>query len=86
MANHPSTEKRIRRNARRAVINRSRVSRIRTLMRKVEVAIGSGDKAAAKAAFDIAIPEMMRGNNKGIGHRNTTARTMSRLSARIKAL
>lgn len=86
MANHPSSKKRVRRNARRTVINRTRVSRIRTFLRKVEAAIGSGDKAQAKAAFDVAIPEMMRGNNKGIGHRNTTARTMSRLSARIKAL
>ncbi|MFN3076706.1 MAG: 30S ribosomal protein S20 [Alphaproteobacteria bacterium] len=86
MANHKSAEKRIRRNERRRVINRARVSRIRTFVRKVEAAISAGDKTLAKAAFDDAVPEMMRGASKGVLHPNTVARKMSRLSARIKAL
>jgi small subunit ribosomal protein S20 len=86
MAHHQSAKKRIRRNTRSAVSNRARVSRIRTFVKKVETAIGAGDKAAAEAAFKAAQPELHRGVNKGILHRNTAARKISRLSARVKAM
>ncbi|MGF1608023.1 MAG: 30S ribosomal protein S20 [Kiloniellales bacterium] len=86
MAHHQSAKKRIRRNARRAVINRARVSRIRTFLKKVELAIAGGDQSAAQSAFKDAQPELHRGVNKGVLHRNTVARKLSRLSARIKAM
>jgi small subunit ribosomal protein S20 len=86
MAHHKSAKKRIRRNARRAEINRSRVSRIRTFVKKVELAITTGDKPAAETALRAAQPELHRGVNKGVLHRNTAARKLSRLSARIKAI
>lgn len=86
MANHKSAQKRIRRNERRRVINRDRVSRIRTFVKKVETAIAAGDKNAAQVAFASAMPEMHRGVSKGVLHRNTVARKLSRLSVRIKAL
>ena len=86
MAHHKSAKKRIRRNDRRAAINRSRISRIRTFVKKVEAAIQSGDKQSAQAAFKAAEPELQRGVSKGVLHRNTVARKVSRLSARIKAL
>jgi small subunit ribosomal protein S20 len=86
MAHHKSAKKRIRRNARRAEINRSRISRIRTFVKKVETAIATGDKPAAEAAFRAAQPEMHRGVTKGVLHRNTVGRKLSRLSARIKAI
>ena len=86
MAHHKSAKKRIRRNARRAEINRSRVSRIRTFVKKVELAIAAGDKPAAETAFRAAQPELHRGVNKGVLHRNTAGRKLSRLSARIKAI
>lgn len=86
MAHHKSAKKRIRRNARRAEINRSRISRIRTFVKKVELAISSGDKPAAETALRAAQPELHRGVNKGVLHRNTAARKLSRLSARIKAI
>ena len=86
MANHPSAQKRIRRNARRAMINRMRVNRIRTFVRKVETAITTGDKTQAREAFASAVPELMRGVTKGVLHRNKAARKISRLSARIKSL
>ncbi|MDX1424217.1 MAG: 30S ribosomal protein S20 [Kiloniellales bacterium] len=86
MAHHQSAKKRIRRNTRSAVSNRARVSRIRTFVKKVETAIGAGDKAAAEAAFKAAQPELHRGVNKGVLHRNTAARKISRLSARVKAM
>ncbi|QJE74709.1 30S ribosomal protein S20 [Aerophototrophica crusticola] len=86
MANHKSAEKRIRQTERRTALNRSRVSRIRTFLKKVEVAIASGDKAAATAAFVLAQPELMRGTTKGVLHKNTVSRKLSRLSSRIKAL
>ena len=86
MANHKSAEKRIRQTARRTEINRARVGRIRTFVKKVESAIESGDKTAAQAAFKDAQPELMRGVTKGVLHRNTAARKLSRLSARIKSL
>lgn len=86
MAHHKSAKKRIRRNDRRRVINKNRVSRIRTFIRKVEEAITSGDKTAADAAFKTAQPEIQRGVSKGVLHQNTVARKLSRLSRRIKAL
>lgn len=86
MAHTPSARKRIRQNKRRADINRMRVSRIRTYLRKVEEAIAGGDKNSAEAAFREAQPELMRGVTKGIVHRNTVSRKLSRLSGRIKAM
>jgi len=86
MATHPSAEKRHRQAERRASVNGARLSRIRTFMKKVETAIASGDKAAARAAYAQAAPEMQRGISKGVLHRNTVARKLSRLSARIKTL
>lgn len=86
MAQHLSAKTRIRRNERRRVINHARISRIRTFVKKVETAIASGDKEAAQAAFKSAQPEMQRGVTKGVLHKNTVARKLSRLSARIKAI
>jgi len=86
MANIKSAKKRISSNARRAEINRARLSRVRTFMRKIEAAIASGNKAAAQEAFKLAQPEIMRGVTKGVIHRNTASRRLSRLSARIKTL
>ena len=85
MANHASAEKRIRRNARRAEINGARLSRIRTFIKKVELALSAGDKKGAQEALKNAQPEIQRGVAKGIMHKNTAARKISRLSARIKA-
>lgn len=86
MAHHQSAKKRIRRNARRATYNGARVSRIRTYLKKVELAIASGDQATAQTAYRDAQPELHRGVGKGVLHRNTVARKLSRLSARIKAM
>ena len=86
MANTPQARKRIRRNARRAEINKSRVSRIRTFVKKVELAIASGDKAIAEQALLAAQPEMQRGVSKGVLHKNTVARKISRLTHRVRAL
>ena len=86
MANIKSAKKRIRKTARRTDINRARMSRVRTFVRKVETAIASGDAAAARAALKEAQPELMRGVTKGVVPRNTAARRISRLNARIKAL
>ena len=86
MANHKSAEKRIRQTERRTAVNRSRVSRIRTFVKKVELAIQSGDKAAAAEALRNAQPEMMRGITKGVLHKNTVSRKLSRLSHRINTL
>jgi small subunit ribosomal protein S20 len=86
MANTPQSKKRARQNARRHDINKARRSRIRTFLRKVEEAIASGDQAAARVALQAAQPELMRGVTKGIVHKNTAARKMSRLSSRVKAL
>jgi small subunit ribosomal protein S20 len=81
-----SAKKRVRRNARRDVVNHARKSRVSTSVKKVEAAIASRDKSAAQAAFRDAQPELMRGVTKGVVHRNAAARKLSRLSARIKAL
>jgi small subunit ribosomal protein S20 len=86
MANSPQAKKRARQNERRALINQSRRSRIRTFLRKVEEALESGDQAAAAEALKAAQPEVMRGVNKGIFHKNTASRKISRLAARVKAL
>ena len=86
MANTPSAKKAIRKMARRTQVSGARRSRIRTFVRKVEEAIASGDKNAAAAALTAAQPELVRGAQKGIFHKNTAARKVSRLSKRIKAL
>ncbi|WP_126978867.1 30S ribosomal protein S20 [Frigidibacter oleivorans] len=86
MANTPQSKKRARQNERRNDINKARRSRIRTFLRKVEEAIASGDQAAATTALKTAQPELARGITKGVLHKNTVARKMSRLSARVKAL
>lgn len=86
MASNASAKKRIRRTQRRTLINGARIGRIRTYLRKVEEAIAGGDREQAVAALRTAQPELMRGVNKGVINRNTMARKLSRLSARIKAL
>lgn len=86
MANTAQSKKRARQNERRYEVNKARRSRIRTYLRKVEEAIESGDKDAAAAALRAAQPELMRGVTKGVFHKNTAARKMSRLSSRVKAL
>jgi len=86
MANSPQAKKRARQNERRFAVNKARRSRIRTYLRLVEEAIASGDQAAASAALEAAQPELMRGVSKGVFHKNTAARKMSRLSSRVKAI
>ena len=86
MANSQQSKKRARQNQRRLAINKARRSRIRSYLRKVEEAIASGDQQAASAALSSAQPELMRGVAKGVFHKNTAARKMSRLNARIKSL
>lgn len=86
MASHASAKKRIRRNARRAVINTSRRNRMRTFVKKVELAIAAGDAKKAAEALRDAQPEIQRSVAKGLMHKNAAARKMSRLSTRIKAL
>jgi small subunit ribosomal protein S20 len=86
MANHKSAEKRIRQTEKRTAVNRARRSRIRTFVKNVEEAIASGDKNAALEAFKKAQPEMQRGVTKGVLHKNTVARKISRLNARIVSL
>ncbi|MBT2135688.1 30S ribosomal protein S20 [Croceibacterium sp. LX-88] len=86
MANTPQARKRIRRNDRRAEINGARISRIRSFVKKVEVALDAGDKDAAQVALKAAQPEMARGVARGVLHKNTVARKMSRLSKRVAAL
>lgn len=86
MANTPQAKKRARQNEARFQVNKARRSRIRTFLRKAEEAIESGDKEAAAAAVRALQPELMRGVSKGVFHKNTAARKMSRLSARVKAI
>ena len=86
MAQHQSAKKRIRRNARRAEINGNRTGRIRTFVKSVETAIASGDAEAARTALRAAQPELHRGVTKGLLHKNTVSRKLSRLSALVKAL
>jgi len=86
MANTKSAKKMVRKIARRTEVNKSRRSRVRTFVRKVEEAIASGDKPAATAALKAAEPEIMRGVTKGVVHKNTGSRKVSRLAARVKKL
>jgi small subunit ribosomal protein S20 len=86
MANTPQAKKRIRRNNRRAEINGARVSRIRTFLKAVETALSSGNKADAAEALRRAQPELARGVSRGVLHKNTVARKISRLSKRVAAL
>ena len=86
MANTPQAKKRIRRNARRAVVNRTRVSRIRTFVKQLEAAIEAGDKATALATIGKVQPELARGVAKGVLHKNTASRKFSRLTKRVAAL
>jgi small subunit ribosomal protein S20 len=86
MANTDSARKRIRQNVVRTARNHARKSRMRTFMKKVETAIASGDRGAANAALREAQPEMQRAAGKGVVHKNTVARKLSRMTARIKQL
>ncbi len=86
MANTASARKRIRQTEKRTVRNHARKARMRTFIKKVEVACAAGDKAAAAEALRLAQPEMQRAVGKGVAHLNTVSRKISRLSARIKAL
>ncbi|MBT3764672.1 MAG: 30S ribosomal protein S20 [Rhodospirillaceae bacterium] len=86
MAHHASAKKRIRQTLKRTEVNNTRRGRIRSFIRKVEEAIESGDQAQAQTAFREMQPELMRGAQKGILHRNTASRKLSRLSVRIKAM
>lgn len=86
MANHKSSKIRIRRNARRAAINTSRRSRLRTFLKKIEVALEAKDAKQAQEAFKKARPEIQRGVAKGILTKGTASRKIARLSAKIKAL
>lgn len=86
MAHHKSAKKRIRRNNKRRIINRDRIGRIRSAVKKVELAIAANDQSAAAEALKAAQPELQRGVSKGILHKNTVARKVSRMNARIKAI
>jgi small subunit ribosomal protein S20 len=86
MANTPSAKKAVRKIERRTAVNRSRRSQMRTYVRKVEEAIASGDPEAAAAALRAAEPLVMRAAQKGIVHKNTASRKVSRLSRRVSAL
>ncbi len=86
MANSPQSKKRARQAARRTLVNKSRRTRIRTFIRKVEEAIAGGDQATAAEALRAAQPEIMRGVTKGVLHRNTASRKISRLAKRVKSL
>jgi small subunit ribosomal protein S20 len=86
MANSPSAKKRARQADRRTVVNKARRSRLRTFIRKVEEAISSGDQGAALDALKAAQPEIMRGATKGVLHRNTASRKISRLHGRINGM
>ncbi|MFO1255560.1 MAG: 30S ribosomal protein S20 [Sphingomonadaceae bacterium] len=86
MANTPQAKKRIRRNEKRAEINGNRMSRIRTFVKKVESALDGGDKAVAAEALKAAQPELARGVARGVLHKNTAARKLSRLTKRVAAL
>lgn len=86
MANSPQSKKRARQAERRTLVNKIRRTRIRTFLRKVEEAIAGGDQPTAATALKAAQPEIMRGVSKGILHKNTASRKMSRLTARVKAL
>jgi small subunit ribosomal protein S20 len=84
MANNPGAKKAIRKIARRTEVNKSRRSRVRTFLRKFDEAVTAGEPDAAKAAFILAQSELMRAVTKGVVHKNTGARKVSRLHARLK--
>jgi small subunit ribosomal protein S20 len=86
MANTAQSKKRARQSEARYAVNKARRSRIRTFLRKVEEAIASGDQAVAAAALQAVQPELARGVSKGVLHKNTVARKMSRLASRVKAV
>jgi small subunit ribosomal protein S20 len=86
MPHHKSAEKRLRQTEKRTVTNRARISRVRTFVKKVEAAIETGDRAAAQSALQLAQPELHRATTKGVLHKNTVARKLSRLATRINAL
>ena len=86
MANTASARKRIRQTEKRTLRNHARKARMRTFVKKVEVACAAGDKAAAAEALRLAQPEMQRAVGKGVIHLNTVSRKLSRLSARVKAM
>lgn len=86
MAQHKSAKTRIRRNARRDDINTKRTSQVRTALRKIEEALVAGNYEAAKAALKAAQPTIARGADKGVLHKKTASRKISRLSARVKLL
>ena len=86
MASHKSAEKRKRQIDKRTATNRARISRVRTFVKKVEVAIATGNKGAAQSAFQLAQPELHRAITKGVLHKNTVSRKLSRLATRINAL
>ena len=86
MANTSSAKKATRKIARKMAVNKNRMSRVRTFVRKVEEALAAGDKSAAEAALKAAEPELMRAAGKGVMHRNTASRKVSRLVHRLKTL
>ncbi len=86
MANTDSARKRIRQNIVRTARNQARKARMRTFIKKVEAAIAGGDRDAANEALRAAQPEMQRAAGKGVAHKNTVARKLSRMTARIKQL
>jgi small subunit ribosomal protein S20 len=86
MANSAQAKKRVRQTERRTTVNRDRLGRIRTFVKKVETAIAAGDKDAAKLALKVAEPELMRGAKVGVLHKNTASRKVSRLSRRVSQM
>ncbi len=86
MPSHKSAEKRVRVTAKRTAANKARRSQIRSAIRTVEEALAAGDKKAATEALKAAEPQIMRGVSKGVVHKNTGSRKVSRLTARLKAL
>ena len=86
MANTPQARKRVRQTEKRTAVNTARKSRVRTFIRKVEEAISSGDAESAKSALQAAQPEIMRGANKGVMHKNAASRKVSRLAQRVKTM
>ena len=86
MASHKSAQKRLRQTAKRTAINRARKSRVRTFVKRVELAIAAGDQEAARSALRVAQPELHRAITKRVLHKNTVARKLSRLATRINTL
>jgi len=86
MANTSSAKKATRASARRTVVNKNRLSQVRSSVRKVEEAIAGGKKADAETALMAATPELMRGANKGVMHKNAASRKVSRLTHRVRAM